>query len=168
MASKVTPFFATHEDLIGVLRDAMAVRPIELVDAGLLDERTLVVISVPENLKSLRTYIVVERGDRMHMREAPQRRGGSKYKVNIADDFNCVALNTGGLCGENQLLPGQVGTLIANPLGLERYNLFAKTIRKRFEKIGPYYVGPEAVAMLDEGARLAQTAKSPREYDLTR
>ena len=168
MSRQITPFFATHQDLSDVLRDAMAVRAIELVDAGLLDHRQLIILSGPGNMRARHIYLVVDRGDRMHMREIPQRRGGEKYKVNLADDFNNVTLNTGGILSEIQMLPGQVGTLSDKSSHLERYNLLSKIIKKRFERIGPYYVGREAAAMLDAGGRLSMTAKSPPEYDLTR
>lgn len=168
MSRRITPFFATREDLIHVLREAMSVRPIELVSAGLLDERRLEMVAKPEDIKEFEIYLVVERGERMHVREVPQRRGPSKYNVNLAGDFNNVALNTGGKCGDGQLLPGQLGTISNDARYHERYSFIAKIIRKRFEKIHSRYVGPEAAAMLDGGARLSISAKSPPEYDLVR
>jgi len=43
---------------------------------------------------------------------------------------------------------------------------FTYEVRKRFERIRGYYVGPEAHELLKEGKRLTIAEQSPREFDL--
>jgi hypothetical protein len=47
------------------------------------------------------------------------------------------------------------------------YKLFSNKIKKKFKKIGTFYVGKIAEEKLKEGWRLVTNEKSPREYDLT-
>ncbi len=46
--------------------------------------------------------------------------------------------------------------------------MFAMIIRKRCEKVKSFYVGPEAAVMLDNGARLSASPRSPQTFDLVR
>lgn len=90
------------------------------------------------------------------------------YAVDQVNNPQTIALQTGGRHGEYQLIAGQIGTVGNGAQSDELYAIFAKNIRKQFEKIKSFYVGPEAVSMLDAGIRLSATPKSPQAYDLVR
>jgi len=79
-----------------------------------------------------------------------------------------VVLDSGGLVDRQRLIAGQIGTATVNKQSEEIYALFAKVVRRRFEKIKSYYVGPEAIRLFDLGTRLTPTAKSSEVYDLVR
>jgi hypothetical protein len=51
---------------------------------------------------------------------------------------------------------------------MELLNLFAREMRRQFKRIKSFFVGPEAEQLFDAGYRLAHSAKSPAECDLSR
>jgi hypothetical protein len=46
--------------------------------------------------------------------------------------------------------------------------LFASAFRKRFSKVKGFWVGKDALALLERGARLTMAVSSPSEFDLKR
>lgn len=48
----------------------------------------------------------------------------------------------------------------------EIFGLFRKWLKKGFEKRRAFYVGPAAMRLKEEGARLTMAVQSPKEYDL--
>jgi hypothetical protein len=40
-------------------------------------------------------------------------------------------------------------------------------VKKTFSKVKAFYVGPKALALLENGKRLAGAVQSPREFDLS-
>lgn len=168
MSRKQTVFFATHADLAAVVRDVMAVRPIDIVQGGLSSEPSLVVLTDADDLREFETYLIVDRGAPVNLREVPQRAGGLKYAVDQVDNAHSVVLQTGGKYTAQHLIAGQAGTVGGNKQSDDLYAVIAKDIRKRFEKVKSYYVGPEAASMLDGGLRLSATPNAPPTYDLVR
>jgi hypothetical protein len=45
---------------------------------------------------------------------------------------------------------------------------YRNAVRRRFVRVGAYWIGPEAAGLLDAGNRLTAAVQSPREYDLVR
>lgn len=90
------------------------------------------------------------------------------YAIDQVNNPHSIALQSGGQFADRQLIAGQLGTVGDSEQSHELYALFDKLMRKRFEEIKSYCVGPEAAAMLDGGARLSVTPKSPQTYDLVR
>lgn len=168
MSKKATPFFATHGDLVAIAREVLEVRPVDFVLGGLFVEPTLVVLRDICDLGEFESYLVVDHGIPVNFRAVPQRSGGQLYAVDQVNNPNTIVLQAGGRRAEQQLIAGQVGTVGNNKQSDELFGLFAKIIRKRFEKIKSFYVGPEAAAMLDNGSRLSSTPKSPQAFDLVR
>lgn len=102
------------------------------------------------------------------MREVVQRAGGVNYALVQLCNPNSVVLRTGGKCGDEQLIAGQVGTSSKSYLSIRLYKLLSGLIISKFKKIRSYYVGPTAEALLDSGVRLSATPRSPKVYDLSR
>lgn len=90
------------------------------------------------------------------------------YAVDQVDNPHAVTLRTGGKHTDQHLIAGQVGTVGSSEQSDDLFALIGRVIRKRFEKVKSYYVGPEAAVMLDEGIRLSATPKAPTTYDLVR
>ena len=168
MSKKQTQFFATHGDLVAVVRDVMEVQPIDIVQGGLLSEPSLVVLTDVNDLRAFETYLILDHGVPVNLRAVPQRAGGLKYAVDQIDNPYTVVLQTGGKHTDQHLIAGQVGTVGSSKQSDDLYALIGKVIRKRFEKVKSFYVGPEATDMLDGGLRLSATPKAPPMYDLVR
>lgn len=168
MSKKQSPFFATHDDLVSLAREVMEVRPFDLVHGGLFEEPRLQVISDVANLMSFEAFLVVDRGMPVNFRLVPQRSGGEMYAVDQLNNPYTIWLDVGGLLAERHLIAGRIGTVGNCHQSDELYAVFTKVIRRRFEKIKSFHVGPEAAFMLDNGGRLSATPKSPKIYDLIR
>jgi hypothetical protein len=95
--------------------------------------------------------------------------GGGRYAIDLLVNPKAVSMSTGGMLTDQQLIAGQIGTVATSDTdAVELYSLFARVIRKRFERVKSYYVGTEAARLLDDGVRLSATATSPQAYDLVR
>jgi hypothetical protein len=165
MPRKQVPIFATQNDLLKVIGGVDAVRPLMFVTAGLFDQS---VPQISDDLLPLTSYLVVDKGLKIAVRPIQQRRGGSKYAVDQLTNPDSVVLSTGGTLDADRLLAGQMGTASESEISTELYTLFAKSVHRHFQRIKSYYVGPEAVRLLDEGMRLMPTESGPPSYDLTR
>lgn len=168
MVKKLIPFFATHCDLVIVTREVIEICPVDFVSGGLCAEPKPVVLADIDDMSAFATYLVVSHGSLVNLRAVVQRAGGQKYAVDQIDNPHSIMLHTGGKLTDQQLIAGQLGTVGNSKQSDELYALFARLIRKRYEKVKSYYVGPEAAAVLDSGARLSATPKSPLGYDLIR
>jgi hypothetical protein len=168
MKTRHIPFFATQGDLAPIAQEIGSKRPIDFVLAGLFTEPSLTVFQDFGSLRPLENYVIIDRGARVEIRAVPQRAGGVRYAVDQLANSTTLGLQLGGLINEQHLLASQIGTVSEHQVSIELFMLFAKAIRKNFEKIQSYYVGPQAVLMLDRGARLSSTTKSPPPYDLAR
>lgn len=168
MPRKQIPIYATQNDFAGLLREVSNNRPLEIVIGGLSNDPTRLILSDFENIEPFKTYLVFEQGMRVEVRAVAQRDGGHMYAVDQIGNPHSVVLQCGGVFDEHRLIASQLGTVGTSKQSGGIYSLFAKAICKKFEKIQSYYVGPEAVGMLDSGARLAPTVKSPKKYDLVR
>lgn len=168
MSRKGIPFFATENDLTALARAVSSQRPLSFVVAGLADEPTTTILHDFDNHAPFATYLVCDVGATVRVRRVPQRGCADKYAVDQLRNPHTVSLQTGGMLGESRLTAGQVGTTTTDPTSEEIYALFEKLIREEFEKIKSYYVGREAVRLMDKGVRLTATSKSPVSYDLIR
>jgi hypothetical protein len=168
MSKKQISFFFTHDDLITLAREITEVRPVDFVHGGLFSEPRLEVLTDVNDLNAFETYLVVDRGIRVNLRAVPQRTGGQMYAMDQVSNPHTIVLQVGGKLADQQLIAGQIGTVGNSKQSDELYAMFARAIRKRYEKIKSFYVGSEAAAMLDSGARLSATPKSPQAYDLVR
>lgn len=168
MSKKQVPFFATRGDLITIAQEVTQARPVDFVHAGLFAEPRLQVLADVADFSAFETYLVVDRGIVVSLRPVSQRTGGQMYAVDQVDNPHTIVLHVGGVLADQHLIAGQIGTVGNSKQSDEMHSLFARVIQKRFEKVKAFYVGPEAAAMLDSGARLSATPKSPKAYDLTR
>ncbi|MGO9444236.1 MAG: hypothetical protein ACLPXB_05580 [Thiobacillaceae bacterium] len=136
---------------------------------GLFDQSAPTIVSDPEKLLSLRSYLAFDQGRTIAVRPVSQRRGGVKYAVDQLVNPQTVVLDGGGMLDAERLIAGYVGTATNDDLATDIYALFAKVIRRKYEKIKSYYVGPEAVQLLDDGVRLTINGKvADTTYDLAR
>ena len=168
MAKIQIPIYATQSDLSDIAREVSSVRPLQFAVAGLFDQMETTILTDLESLLPFTSYLVFGKGRGITVRSIPQRNGAEKYAVDQIENPHTVVIQCGGLLDGQRLIAGQVGTVSTGKDSNEIYALFAKAIRRKYEKIKSYYVGPEAAQLLDKGVRLTPTAKSPETYDLIR
>lgn len=168
MPGKQIPLYATQSDLLAVVQEACSVRPLEFAVMGLFDEAKPTVLNDPEKLLPFTAYLVFDKGLGVIVRQVSQRKGGVKYAVDPMENPQAIVLRCGGLFDAQRLIAGDISTATRDAQSEALYALFAKVIRRRFDKIRSYYVGPAATQLLDSGVRLTSGAKSPETYDLVR
>ena len=167
MTRKQIPIFATQNDLSEVLIEVSMQKQLSFVDSGLFDQALPSIFNDVKNIQPFRTYLAFDRGASIETRKVPQRDGSMRYAVQL-DSIHGVSIYSGALIEGRRLLAGQIAPFGEEVSSSEIYALIAKVVRSRFEKIKSFYVGPEAVQLLESGVRLAPTAKSPEIYDLAR
>jgi len=168
MPSNQTSIYATQGDLLTLVREICSERPLEFVATGLFDKPEPTVLNKPEDLSPFTAYLAFDKGLGITVRAVPQRGGAEKYAFDQLANPHTVILRCGGPIDGQRLIAGQIGTVSKEGQAAGLYSLFAKLVRRKFEKIKSYYVGPEAVRLLDQGVRLTPTEKSPETYDLVR
>lgn len=78
-----------------------------------------------------------------------------------------VEFRPAGVRSEDVVLHGRVATASESQLSQVLMKRFQASIRKMFSKVKAYYVGPQALKLLESGKRLTISAQSPREFDLS-
>ena len=78
-----------------------------------------------------------------------------------------IVLNPGIDMNESAIIAGSVGTIHSDNTSSALMRTFAAEVKRRFQRIKSYWVGPQATARLDSGARLTHSITAPPEYDLT-
>jgi len=163
--------FATADDLRLLVQEVEAARAIHFGRSGLLDveavplRQTLVSSDAPLEGEM---YLVQDRESPFTSSAVPQRGGGMKYSVSQLENPRSVSIRCGRRIGEEYLSPGHIGTISSDPASLDLFDLFRRAAAKHFTRVNSYWLGPDAERMLDAGAKLAVSPKTPAEYDLRR
>jgi hypothetical protein len=166
--SKQLPLFATENDMSLLVQEVGNVRPIDLAVMGLFDQSESHALVDPMQIKQLTSYLAFEKGLVVVSRPVQQRNGGIKFAIDPMANPWSIALRCGGQLDAGRLTAGDISVATENPHAKELFAIFSRIVRSQFQKIQSYYVGAEAVRILDQGGRLTPTAKSPPNYDLTR
>jgi len=181
MKSKQINFFSDLEDIKPIAEEIELKLNLSYHESGLLESRNVPkynsLLNTPQlgyvmsgDWNRIKSYIVIESNSLLRIRDIPQYKGGTKYAVDQLENVNSIELKTGGIysASENILVAGRVSTISNAPNSKELFKLFSSGIKKKFKKIGSFYVGASAEKKLDCGWRLVTSDKSPREYDLAR
>jgi len=125
-------------------------------------------VSVHGHQASEQTYMVLDAKAEIHFREIPQRQGGSLYSLDLLRNPNWFSLTPAGIFDGRFVIPGGIGTTSKNSVAEALGRDFAREIKKRFTKIHNYYVGPNALRLMEEGWRLTLSTQTSVEFDLRR
>jgi len=112
-------------------------------------------------------YLLFRRGHVPDPRAIAQRRGGTKYAVDPTSD--CLILRCGGFHEPTGAL---VAGELQHPLepsikAVEMFEVYASELLRSFQKIGLYWLGPEALRGFRAAQRLVTiSVRSPADYDL--
>jgi hypothetical protein len=177
MKSVQTPFFATREDILGVLRDLEGSRRVKYVEMlyGASDEtRTFESAVAIDGFGIARdgdqvkepNYLVVPSHVTVIARRFQLRDGTPRFSIDQKENPQSITVAPGGVFRDEAIIAGSVGTIWTTGESRELYDDVAKRLRKAFKKIRSYYVGPEAAKRFRAGLRLTASIRAPREYDL--
>jgi len=177
MATKQIFFYATHDDLVTVIKEIEKQNKIKYYRAGLLDKKDLTEYSTllsnelgiansgDNNLCN--SYIVLDAIQNLQLREVPQRKGGVKFAVDQMMNKNSIYFRPCGKLQESQaIVEGKVGTISDDKSSIQLFNCFTKEFKSSFVKIKGILIGKVAYDHYKDGWRLTQNIQSPKEYDL--
>jgi hypothetical protein len=168
-------FFATRNDVVAVLEEVEAAANISYVRFGKVRGEE---IDSYDHCKAIPQLGIaradaVEHGDCFlivppGVSVAPRRLARGEFVVDQLENPQTVAYQVGGIWGEDVLLHSDFTVLAKEGPALEIMRQLRSAVRRRFERIKAFYVGPEAARMLDSGKRLTGAIQEPLEYDLAR
>jgi hypothetical protein len=194
--SRLCYFFATKEDLLTITRQIESSRPIKYVrfghvvrlppetlycaeaipNFGVASNRTAVAcdkylvcdIATTLAAESLRTLSAedVDRAELPHQAFLRSLIGIQRFSFSQLLNPDTVAFNPGGLWNNEVLLHGAVSTASETEVSLALMKAYRSAIKKKFVRVRSFYVGPQALALLQNGMRLTISVDSPKEFDL--
>lgn len=181
MSGKQTMLFAIADDLYSILEESERAFEIEYVLMGSFENNLIIRYSSFQEIPAFgytdwsswagldHRYMIIRSGVPINVEEVPQRKGGVRFIIDPMRNPDVVALCTGGIYTkkENVIIAGTVtGSLPDLAFSVAVYKFVTSRIKKKFKRIGAFYVGPKAEEKLREGSRLVTNERSPREYDL--
>jgi hypothetical protein len=92
--------------------------------------------------------------------------GKTRYDVYQSNNPESVLLRLGGFWKDGSLISGHMVSSSEQEFARKVMNSLRKSMRRSFTRVGAFWVGPEALALLREGRRLCTAIQSPVEYDL--
>jgi hypothetical protein len=170
-------FYATHDDIVGVLEQFEAQNPVRYVTTGLFDIDTPQIYETYRAINSLSVsidgdanlvpgYLIVRNSNQIVMEKVPQRNGGTKFAVDQLIIPDSLYFQSGGVFSDKMIVPGKIGIAHQTPTSKGLYGAFAKLLTRDFSKVKSYYVGREAYALWQNGMRLGFSLKASAEIDL--
>ena len=179
LRSRSIHYFAARTDLEAIFAIVEAKRPLQYVRAGMFDTPESVILSsglqiphlglAPSGINVAEPFWLVTNANvNVQIKSVPQRRGGIRYGIDPGLNPESVVLWAGGVFENSAVIAGRIGTGVINPVSMELLNLFVRPIRRQFERIKSFYVGPEAERLFNAGYRLTTSVRSPKFGDLSR
>ncbi|MYM97973.1 hypothetical protein [Duganella vulcania] len=171
-------FYATPNDLLPALDHIDSELQLAYVLMGLFDDEAQTTYAngsmLPTLAESLSVgsaisspgYLVTERSMPIRTREVQQNDGSKKYAVDQLLNPNSIVFQHGGFYSTEILLPGRVATVSDTPAAMKIQRVFSTILAKSFTRVKAYWVGQEALALLQQGTRLTVGADSSSEFDL--
>ncbi len=111
-------------------------------------------------------FLVISRDSAVVVEEVPQRKGGLKFAIDQHHNPDSTVFQPGGLHEDNVLIAGGIATIGATPAALALHQLMVREVTKGFRRVQSYWLGPEALALFQAGARLTAGVRRPELYDL--
>lgn len=169
-------FFATRDDLLPICEDVENKDPLWYVEMGhrlTLDFQAFASadlipslgVAKADSWVSTARYLILDNTLKVGFES---KRIGDSDMVAVHQGANPegIELTPGGVFQEGILLSGRLATLGLTKRSTQLYRLFASRIKKRFVRVGAYYVGADAYAHLEQGWRLTGAVQTPVTFDL--
>jgi hypothetical protein len=92
--------------------------------------------------------------------------GVNRFVIDQLLNPDSITFSAGGLWNNDLLLHGSVGTASQSKSSQKLMKRFHDMLKKEFTKVKAFYVGPQALILLNNGKRLTISAQSPQKFDL--
>src|SRR5580704_15400161 len=174
-------FYATAQDLSGLLSSLEVQKDLQYTLAGMFDSKELQTYLSYRDIPDLgrafyrsavanRRYLVSLKGTVLRIRDVPQNSGGVLFAVDLMLNGDSIVFSPGGRYSNDVMLYGMIGTLSPPPSVASKnlYTFVARAFRKDFKKVREYFIGSEALDLMASGVRLAMTQLHLRSLTLDR
>lgn len=168
-------FFATKDDLLPGVLAFEAEHQVRYIVWGFTDaphfEQYSSVTELPDLGRSIhghrceRTYVVMPADADVKTKAVPQRRGGTKYELDLTNVCR-FAFSPGGVYEDRFLIDGDAGVNMGDEDSIALYKKFMRKVWIGWTSIQSYYVGPQALQLLKNGYRLTMSTQTPESLDL--
>ncbi len=170
-------FFTLKEDILPVLEAVERHEPLQYVRRGnklspdfetFLCGSDIPMLGVAKHESGVgcESFLVTRRAAPIEVRRLKGASGVQRYLMDQLINPDTVTLTPAGKWGDDVVLQGVVGTASDSDVSQELMKRFKSAFRKACSNIQGHYVGPQALAMLNEGKRLTAAAQCPPEFDL--
>ncbi len=168
-------FFAAGDDLLAVYAAVDTAMPLRYVRMGHVVGHGFEEYAKGSDLPGLgmanfassslcTTFLVMNADMPVVLREIP---GTDRKAIDQMYNPDSVTLHPAGTWGDRAVLSGCVATAYDSVVTRALIGCFRKAIRRHFTKVRAFYVGPAAMALLHQQARLTAAIQCPIEGDLT-
>ena len=172
-----TYFFATRDDLLLVIGFVEAKRQLQYTRAGMLEGPEPKVWHSGANLPKLGTatadqavacdsYLILNEDSPINVVTIRMNNGMDRFDVEQLSNPNSVIFSPGGRWVDGSFIAGSVTSMSNSPASQSLMRIMRSAIKKHFAQVRAFWVGPDALAALRSGKRLAYAIQSPPEYDL--
>jgi hypothetical protein len=110
-------------------------------------------------------FLICEQGTPINPRYF-QGIDGERVCIDQLANPDSIEFTPGGIWKDEVLLHGRIATASASQASQVLMKRFHVRVKKTFTKVRAFYVGPNALKLLESGKRLAGAVQSPGEYDL--
>ena len=173
-------FFMLFEDIEGIMKEVEQTIEINYHRLGLYDfyEEIISYNSIFDtphpglvefgDWNEINIYILNPKNSEFKLREIPQSNGNIKIAVGPYLNPKTIELKIGGVYTkkENVLVAGRVATASDDIDSLKLYKFISSKIKKKFKRIGAFYIGAKAEEKLRLGWRLVTNERLTTEFDL--
>lgn len=171
-------FFAVDDDLINVLNEVEQGIHLQYVKAGVspssLTESYQAGTKIPrlgmataDSAINSDSFLVAERGMPIRSRPVVRQDGGTNFCIDQLENPDTVVLTPAGKWGNVAVLYGTVGTASDTEASIKLAKAFERAVKKHFKKVKAFWVGPNALELLQKGERLTIAVQSPKDFDLS-
>ncbi|WP_103072483.1 hypothetical protein [Aquimarina sediminis] len=179
MRGKQIMFHILKEDISDIIQEVETEFDVKYFRRGLFDNKDIIThkslledssigFARSGDWNDLDAYLVIPNDTKLNVRDIPQRKGGTKYAVDQLENPKSVEIKLGGIYknGDQVNIAGRIGTVSDDPFSKQVYKSFVSKIKKKFKRIGSFYIGPKAEEKLREGWRLVTNEKMSKDFDL--
>lgn len=176
---KSLQLFATGSDMKSLLAAVESLRPLRYVLGGMSIKPEPETFNSSAHIPNLGCamvgdqnrepfYLIMDSALGVEARAVQQRQGEIRFFFDQQANPRSIILKPGGIYQQTCVIAGQVGTSSAEKESEDLLKVFARELRQHFSKVKSYYVGNEAIRLMDGGTRLTINVRSPIDYDLRR
>lgn len=175
-------FCAVKEDLLAVLQMVETIGPLKYLRTGnflrAVVEDGIDIFNSGAEIPSLGkataesshacdTYLVYGQETSINFRHFQGVGGVERVCIDQLVNPDTVTFTPGGIWDSETILEGRIATASESQTSQGLMKRFHGPVRNIFTKIKAFYVGPKALELMKQGARLTMAVQSPPEFDLT-